>query len=260
MCSGMRCGTYSPITSGMSAPPVSSTRSNSIELRSTTQCSPLTRLAYGLVPGPALTQLSDQPSRRSRYSGGATALPYVQVSKNTRSISETPRLARAAMTSGWLRSSWSHSTNSSTVKLACTPGMCSNDSTRSSVSDTLLLYVALLERWRQVTSARRAGCGPPSSNARSSALPGSASSMAANRHPSPTPCSRRRIDATAVNSSSLSGSSGYATRLRNHIPAMLRSDFHPGDGFSGRPARTLPRLGGGRRAGRIRSGACYRKP
>ena len=78
MRSGMWLGTYSPITvGGFDAIPgsLSSIRNNSIELRSITQCSPLIRFAYGLAPGPALTQLSDQPSRRSRYSGGATASP-----------------------------------------------------------------------------------------------------------------------------------------------------------------------------------------
>ena len=50
-------------------------------------------------------------------------------------------------------------------------------------------------------SARRAGASPPSSNAASSALPGSIISMEANRQPSPTPCSRSQDRATAVNSS-----------------------------------------------------------
>src|SRR5262249_22894598 len=198
--------------------PESSMRSTSIELRSTTQCSPLIRFAYGLAPGSALTQLSDQPSLRSRHSGGATASPYVQVSKNSRSMSVAPRLARAAMTSGWVRSIWSHSTNSSTVKLACTPGTCSNDAVWPSVNDTTLLYVALFDRCRQITSARRGGGGPPSSKACSSDLPGSANSIDANRQPgfdgagcaapATTPCSRCRIDATALNSSPLSGSNG----------------------------------------------------
>src|SRR6202158_3810057 len=100
---------------------------------------------------------------------------------NTLSRSVTPRLARAATTSGCARNTWSHSLNSSTVKLACTPGMWSNDSTRSSVSHTTLLKVALVARCKQITAARRGGAGPASSNARSSALPGSILSIAAIR-------------------------------------------------------------------------------
>ncbi len=40
-----------------------------------------------------------------------------------------PRFARASSSGGCVRSSASHSWNSSTVKLGCTPGTCSNDST-----------------------------------------------------------------------------------------------------------------------------------
>src|SRR6185295_12517218 len=64
----------------------------------------------------------------------------------------------------------------------------------SSVIDTMLLYVVLFDRCRRITSARRGGGGPPSSKACSSDLPGSANSIDANRQPSPTPCSRIRID------------------------------------------------------------------
>ena len=78
--SGIWLGTYSPITSGAVAAPAangpsSSTRSNCMLLTSMTQCSPLTRRAYGFAPGAALTQLSDHPILRSRNSGGATASP-----------------------------------------------------------------------------------------------------------------------------------------------------------------------------------------
>jgi len=79
---------------------------------------------------------------------------------------------------------------------------------RSSDSDTTLLYVALFARCRQITVARRGGTGPPLSNACSSALPGSIISIEAIRQPSPTSRSRRKIAATALNSSLDSGSSG----------------------------------------------------
>ena len=61
--------------------------------------------------------------------------------------------------------------------------MCSNDSTRSSVSDTVLLYVALAARSKHVTLARRGGDAPPPSNSRNSALLGSINSMDAYRQP-----------------------------------------------------------------------------
>jgi hypothetical protein len=57
-------------------------------------------------------------------------------------------------------------------------------------------------------AARRGGTGPPLSNACSSALPGSIISIEAIRQPSPTSHSRRKIAATALNSSLDSGSSG----------------------------------------------------
>ena len=57
---------------------------------------------------------------------------------NTMSMSVIPRFASAAMTSGCDRSTTSHSSNSSTVKFACTPGTCSKDSMRSWVSETTL--------------------------------------------------------------------------------------------------------------------------
>ena len=50
--------------------------------------------------------------------------------------------------------------------------------------------------------------GPAAVEAASSAFVGSTSSMEAIRQPSPTPCSRLRIAATAVNSSADNGSNG----------------------------------------------------
>ncbi len=62
--SGTKRGTYSPMICGRSTANVSSISSSSIELRSTTQCRPLTGFAYGLEPGSVRNHVSVQPIRR----------------------------------------------------------------------------------------------------------------------------------------------------------------------------------------------------
>ena len=124
-----------------------------------------------------------------------------------------PRSASAAITRGSWRSASLHSWNSSTVMFGCSPGRCSQRTTRSSPSETSALYARPSSRFQQIASATRA-IASPAAKSRTTALGGSCSSIEAKRQRSPTPWSRRRMAATAWISSADSGSSGCTATSR----------------------------------------------
>ncbi len=124
-------------------------------------------------------------------------------------MSPIPRRASALASSGWLRSISSHSCHSSTVIFGCWPGRCSQAVTAASARDTTARYARPSPVFQQTASASRRP-GWPAPGVCEASLPGSLSSIDANRQPAPIPCRRRRIVATCLISSAVSGSSGCA--------------------------------------------------
>src|SRR5688572_2193289 len=145
-----------------------------------------------------------------RYSSEISEAPYAHVSKRTRSRFVMPRAARASATRRSSRSASSHSWNSSTVMFGCSPGQCSHETTRPSVSETTDLYACPSSRFQQTNTASRA-IGSPGANPRNTSFTGSLSSMEAKRQRSLMSFSRRRMSAACRSSGAVSGSSGCRT-------------------------------------------------
>src|SRR5260221_3554628 len=124
-------------------------------------------------------------------------------------MSPIPRRASALASSGWPRSISSHSCHSSTVIFGCWPGRCSEAGTAASARDTAARYARPSQVFEQTASASRRP-GWRAWGVCEASLPGSLSSIDANRQPAPIPCRRRRIVATCMISSAVSGSSGCA--------------------------------------------------
>src|ERR1700712_4456987 len=125
----------------------------------------------------------------------------------TSDMSVMPRVANAAITSGWARIASSTSWYSSVVKCGVTPGTWVHEATASPVRSTTASQVWLSSRFQSTASALR-GTGSPGRQALTSLLGGSTPSMDANRHASDRDLSRRRTAAVWRNSASSSGSSG----------------------------------------------------
>ena len=224
----------------------SSTRSTSMVLRSMTQCSPLTRWAYGfgagrvLAPGvrPAEPPVAEL-GRRDRVAVGPG------VHEDDVEVGDAPLgergdhvgvraqhlVALDELVDGEVGLHAGH------VVERLDPVVAQRD-------DALVGGVG-----RPVQADRRSRGGRARRRSRrtrrSSALLGSTSSIEANRHPSPerrrpaacTSCSRRNTAATALNSSADSGSSGCVTSPLDHI------DARPRERITRIPART-PQLRG----------------
>src|SRR5260221_453821 len=131
-------------------------------------------------------------------------------------MSPIPRRASALASSGWPRSISSHSCHSSTVIFGCWPGRCSQAVTATSARDTTARYARPSPVFQQTATASRRP-GWPAPGVCEASLPGSLSSIDANRQPAPIPCRRRRIVATCPISSAMAGLPGDEA----HNPAQV---------------------------------------
>ena len=240
--------------------PLSSTRSSSIEFRSITQCSPLTRCAYGFSAGPVLdpgVRPAEPPvavlRRRHRVAVGPGVHEHqVDVGDaalgqggNDVGMGAQQLVALDELVDGEVGL---HSGNV-LERLDAIVGQ-RHHALVGGVGRPLQADHVGAPRWRRSPVVERAQLGlarfgqldrrePPSVSHAVLALQ--------DRRDRPELVAAERIQ-------------WVSHAITQSHPLTPRSDSEFGDGLSARPARSLPRPAGGRRAGRIRRGAAGRTP